>query len=55
MWAVWGGQAEVVQALLMAGADVNVKAKDGRTALKIAHVAGHTGMVKLLGQAGGKE
>ncbi len=50
-----GDHAEVVQALLAARADVNAKNQKGWTALKIAQVAGHTRMVKLLRQAGGKE
>jgi ankyrin repeat protein len=55
MWAVWGDHAEVAEALLTAGADVNAKNNNDETALKIAQDEGHTGMVKLLRQAGGKE
>lgn len=42
----------VVKVLLKAGADVNVKTKDGRTALTSAAVYGQTDVVKVLLEAG---
>ena len=44
-----------VKTLLAAGADVNVKDKNGKTALKLAKEAGNTKIVELLKQAGAKE
>ena len=45
----------IVQTLLAAGADVNVKDKDGNTALKLAQEAGNEQIIELLKQAGAKE
>ncbi|MFQ5816389.1 MAG: ankyrin repeat domain-containing protein [Terriglobia bacterium] len=38
-----------------AGADVNAKDKDGKTALMMATRTGHTTVVQLLKKAGAKE
>jgi len=43
-----------VKILLELGANVNVKDKEGRTALAYATVRGHTEIVQLLKQAGAK-
>ena len=53
--AAAAGDLVRVKSLIAARADVNAKNQKGWTALKIAQVAGHTRMVKLLRQAGGKE
>lgn len=45
---------EVIQALLDKGADVNIKAKDGATALSWASKKGNTATVSLLKKAGAK-
>jgi len=42
------GDIDTVKTLLKSGADVNVKNKDGRTALMEAAFSGHTEIVKLL-------
>jgi parallel beta-helix repeat protein len=52
MSAVKLGRVETVKALLAAGADVNAEGADGRTALMIAKVEGHTEIAKLLKKAG---
>jgi ankyrin repeat protein len=44
-----------IKLLLDHGADVNAKAKDGETALKLARRKGETGIVKMLIAAGAKE
>lgn len=46
---------ELSKALLARGAEINVKAKDGETALKLAGRKGRTEIVRLLKQAGAKE
>ena len=46
---------ELIRALLASGADLNVKAKDGETALKLASRKGRTEIVRLLEKAGAKE
>ncbi len=46
---------DAVKALLAHGADVNAKNTDGATALDLAKRRGHTAVVDLLIQAGGKE
>ena len=48
-------QADIVQALLEAGADINAKDKYGKTALMFAAANGHTAVVVLLMKAGAKE
>jgi ankyrin repeat protein len=45
------GHDEVVTALLIAKADVNVKNRDGKTALTLAAEGGHDEVVRLLTQA----
>ncbi len=49
------GQIERVKALLEAGADVNAKANDGRTALMWAEDSGHNEIVEILKKAEAKE
>ena len=49
------GHDDVVQALLVARADVKAKDKRGKTALMYASEGGHNEIVKLLGQAGALE
>jgi ankyrin repeat protein len=48
-------QVDVVKVLLQAGADVNVRALDGRTALTLAKQSGHTELVSILEKAGAIE
>jgi uncharacterized protein len=49
------GHAGVVKVLLDGGADINAKAKDGFTALKVASLMNHPEVVKLLKAHGAKE
>ena len=49
------GNKEIVELLLKAGADVNIKNEDGKTALILAQENNHTAIVELLKQAGAKE
>ena len=46
---------ELIKALLAKGAKINVKAKDGETALTLAGRKGRTEIVRLLKQAVAKE
>ena len=55
MRAVQGGNTEITQLLLDAGADVNAKNVYGSTELMEASYRGHTEIVKLLREAGAKE
>ena len=56
MWAVYNehDNVEIIRALLEKGAEVNVKADDGSTALSWALKKGNTGTVALLKKAGAK-
>jgi ankyrin repeat protein len=45
---------EVVKALLAAGADVNLRSRNGYTALTWAQVRNNTELIRLLRRAGGK-
>jgi ankyrin repeat protein len=56
MWAVYNeyDHVDIIQALLDKGADINVRAKDGSTALSHALKKGNTGTVALLKKAGAK-
>jgi ankyrin repeat protein len=56
MWAVYNeyDNVEVIQAMLDKGADINIIAKDGSTALSWALKKGNTGTVALLKKAGAK-
>lgn len=49
------GQKPVVQLLIAAGADVNIRNKQGRTALDLAEQRGHTEVVRLLRMPGAKD
>ena len=52
-WAVWHGRsAEIVAALLDAGADLNARRMDGRTAYALAVQSGQTGTATLLESRG---
>jgi len=53
--AATSGYAPVVEVLLKAGADPNVRGKDGYTALYFAQLRDHLEVVRLLREAGGKE
>ncbi|MDP2621888.1 MAG: ankyrin repeat domain-containing protein, partial [Hyphomicrobiales bacterium] len=48
MWAANAGFMDIVKALLAAGADVGVVAKDGWDAVKAAEMAGHDDIARLL-------
>lgn len=56
MWAVYNehDNPEIIQALLDSGADVNIKRKDGSTALSQALKKGNTATVAMLRKAGAK-
>ena len=49
------GHIDTVKALLEAGADLNAKDKEGKTALMYAKEKNHTEIVHLLKKAGAKE
>jgi len=49
------GQTETVKALIDAGADVNLKGKDDRTAMMAAVRKGHTEIVDVLKRAGARQ
>jgi ankyrin repeat protein len=57
MWATYNehDNPQIIQAFLDKGADVNIKAKDGSTALSWAMKKGNTETVALLKKAGAKE
>jgi ankyrin repeat protein len=56
MWAAYNehDNVAIIQALLDKGANVNLKAKDGSTALSWALKKGNTATVALLKKAGAK-
>ena len=56
MWAVYNehDNVDIVKALLDKGADVNIKAEDGSTALSWSLKKGNTETVALLKKAGEK-
>jgi len=54
MWGVFNPNIDVVAALLKAGADVNAKDRDGKTALDYVRKNKDSAVAKLLEQAGGK-
>ena len=54
-WASYGGKTECVKLLIDAGADLNVRDKEGITALYLASYYGNTECVKLLRDAGATE
>ena len=51
MYAVFYGHEEIVKLLIEAGAKLNNKNKEGKTALMIASQRGYKGIVKLLKEA----
>jgi ankyrin repeat protein len=55
IWAAAGDDISCVQTLLDKGANVNVTALDGSTALSVAKQRGDTELVKLFELAGAKE
>lgn len=55
MWAASVGYGEIVQLLLQAGADVNLKNRGGYTALMIAEFNGYKNVVRSLQKAGAQE
>ena len=48
MYASQNGHSEVVQILLIEGADTNIKTKRGNKALTFAMTNNHLGVIKLL-------
>jgi ankyrin repeat protein len=56
MWAVYNehDNPAIIQALLDSGADLNIKRKDGTTALSLALKKGNTATVEMLKKAGAK-
>lgn len=55
LFAAWKGHANVVEQLLSAGAAVNYRAKDGRSALKLAVQGHHENVEAILRQHGAAE
>jgi len=55
MYAAKYGRPQSVKALLEVGADVNIRDKNGRTALKIAEQKGYSEIVQVLQATGAKE
>ncbi|MGO9117344.1 MAG: ankyrin repeat domain-containing protein [Desulfomonilaceae bacterium] len=55
MAAEWGKNFKIVRHLIDKGADVNAKAKNGDTALKLAKTKGHARIVELLKAQGANE
>ena len=49
------GQKDVVETLLKAGANINIKDKDGKTALDYAKEKGFTKIAEILKSYGAKE
>jgi ankyrin repeat protein len=54
MYATENGNINIVELLLKRGADIDIKASDGRTALAIASKNGHKNIEELLKDAGAK-
>ena len=52
MWGAMMGHIEILDVLIKAGADVNLKGEYNRTALILAVLKGHTEIVKALIEAG---
>jgi hypothetical protein len=55
MYAVQSGQTPKILTLLVNNADINAKAKDGSTALKIAERTGRESIALMLKQCGAVE
>jgi len=56
MYAAMNGNAKITEALLARGADVNMKSKDGFTALRLVRIEGHCEETyRLLRKAGAKK
>jgi ankyrin repeat protein len=51
---LWG-HTDTIKLLLEAGANVNIKTTDDRTALSIAKERGHKELIELLEAAGAKQ
>jgi ankyrin repeat protein len=54
-WSVRMGNQKLIELVLAAGADVNLKGSDGKTALQLAREKGQTEIVELLRKSGAKE
>lgn len=54
MWAVEGGNINVINLILQKGAEINFKSKNGETALSVAEKFHFTEIVELLKQKGAK-
>ena len=54
IWSSWKGHSEIVEALIIYGADINLKDKTGQTALHLASGYGHIEIVDLLLKSGAK-
>lgn len=54
-WATINGKRDIVKLLLIKGADISAKAKNGDTALKLAQQNRKTDIVELLKRAGAKD
>lgn len=55
MLAAWANNTEATQLLLKAGADVNARTNDGKTALSGAIQGKHEASIELLREKGGVE
>jgi ankyrin repeat protein len=49
------GNQKLIELVIAAGADVNLKGSDGKTALQLAKEKGHIEIVELLQKYGAKE
>ena len=47
-----GGHGNIVQYLHQAGADINIRSQDGRTAVMMAAIGGHGDIVQISVQKG---
>jgi ankyrin repeat protein len=55
MFATFNGNTDIIQALLDNGADLDLKTKNGTTALKLAEMRGYSRTADFLKQHGAKE
>ena len=54
MYAAYGGRIQVAQTLLVKGAEINAKDKEGLSALGYAETTHHVGVGQILKKAGEK-